>query len=146
MNILIGNDHGAIEIKKRLSEYLKNAGHHVDNLGVDTSESVDYPDIAKSVCKHFLQGGYDFAILACGTGIGISIAANKINGIRAALLHDSYSAKMAKAHNNANVVVFGGRINYQEDVCKILKNYMDSDFEGGRHLSRINKINILENR
>ena len=145
MKILIGNDHGAIQTKNRLSEYLKKLGHHVDNMGVDTADSVDYPDIAKSVCNRFLQGGYDFAILACGTGIGISIAANKIKGIRAALLHDSFSAKMAKCHNDANVVVFGGRISYQEDICDILKSYMESDFEGGRHINRINKITSMEN-
>ena len=144
MNIIIGNDHGAVKIKNEIILYLESKGYKVENMGVDSDKSVDYPDIAKATCKKFLKGKYDFGILACGTGIGISIAANKVKGIRAALLHNSFGAQMAKEHNNANFIVFGGRIKYSEKIEDILENYICASFSGERHQKRIDKISALE--
>lgn len=146
MKILIGNDHGAIALKNRLIEFLKTRNIDFNNIGVDTEESVDYPDIAEKGCKEFLKGSYDFGILACGTGIGISIAANKVKGIRAALPQNCFAAEMAKEHNNANFIVFGGRIDYNEPVEKILEAFIDASFGGDRHQRRIDKIMSLENK
>ncbi len=140
----MANDHGALDLAKKFLEHLKKRNIEVSYLGVADSKSVDYPDKAAECAAEYFKGGYDFGILLCGTGIGISIAANKIKGVRCALLHDSYSARMAKAHNNANMIAFGGRIEYSEDPVKILDAYIDAEFEGGRHQNRIDKISALE--
>lgn len=144
MKCVIANDHGAVELAKRIIDHLKERGAEVTYLGIDREESVDYPDKAKECALEYLKGGYDFGIVLCGTGIGISIAANKVKGIRCALVMDSYSAEMAKRHNNANMLAFGGRVEYKEDPLKILDAYMDAEFEGGRHQRRIDKITELE--
>lgn len=144
MKIIIGNDHGALELKQQLMTHLKAEGHQITDIGVNESTSVDYPDIAEKACADYLNGDFDFGILLCGTGIGISIAANKINGIRAALPQNSYAAEMAKEHNNANFIVFGGRIDYGEPVTDILDTYIKTAFGGERHQRRINKITDLE--
>lgn len=141
----MANDHGAIELAKKLKAHLEERGIEVNYLGTDKNESVDYPDKAVECAKEYLKGGYDFSIVLCGTGIGISIAANKIKGIRCALVMDSYSAEMSKRHNNANMLSFGGRVEYKEDPVKILDAYIDASFEGGRHQKRIDKITALEN-
>lgn len=141
----MANDHGAIELAKKLKAHLEERGIEVNYLGTDKNESVDYPDKAAECAKEYLKGGYDFSIVLCGTGIGISIAANKIKGIRCALVMDSYSAEMSKRHNNANMLSFGGRVEYKEDPVKILDAYIDATFEGGRHQKRIDKITALEN-
>lgn len=141
----MANDHGAIELAKKLKAHLEERGIEVNYLGTDKNESVDYPDKAAECAKEYLKGGYDFSIVLCGTGIGISIAANKIKGIRCALVMDSYSAEMSKRHNNANMLSFGGRVEYKEDPVKILDAYIDASFEGGRHQKRIDKITALEN-
>lgn len=140
MKILIANDHGAVELKTSLFEALIKEGHEVINLGVDTNDSVDYPDIAKKAAHKFLEGGYDFGILCCGTGIGIGIAANKVVGIRCAEVFDKYTAEMSKRHNNANFLSFGGRVKYSDDVIDLIKAYMGASFEGGRHADRLKKI------
>ena len=145
MKIAIGNDHAATDMKNEIMEYLSGKGYEMINVGTDGHESVDYPDQAEKCAKEFLKGGYDFALVLCGTGIGISIAANKIKGIRCALVQDSYSAEMAKRHNNANMLSFGGRIEYKEEPEKILDAFIDAEFEGGRHQRRIDKITALEN-
>ena len=144
MKCVVANDHGAVELAKKMVEHLMARGIEVNYLGTDREESVDYPDQAEKCAKEFLKGGYDFSIVLCGTGIGISIAANKIKGIRCALVQDSYSAEMAKRHNNANMLSFGGRIEYKEDPLKILDAFIDAQFEGGRHQRRIDKITALE--
>ncbi len=148
MKIIIGNDHGAVELKERLIEFLEKEGHQIINMGVNSTDSVDYPDIAEAVCQRFLQEqeNFDFGILACGTGIGISISANKVNGIRAALPQNSYAAAMAKEHNNANFIVFGGRIEYSEPIEVMLKAYMNADFGGDRHQRRIDKMMKIETK
>ena len=142
--ILIANDHGAIDLKKSVFTHLVSLGHQVSNLGVDDVGSVDYPDIAERACAEFLKGGYDFGILMCGTGIGISIAANKINGIRCALPQNVFAAEMARAHNNANFLAFGGRIDYPNTVTEMIEKFISTSFEGGRHQSRVDKIMHIE--
>jgi ribose 5-phosphate isomerase B len=144
MRIVIANDHGAVALKKNILEYLEKNNHTVVNLGVDDENSCDYPDMALLAANEFKKGGYDFGILMCGTGIGISIAANKIDGIRCAVPQNIFAAKMARAHNNANFIAFGGRIIYPEPVTEMIDAFIDSEFEGGRHQVRVDKIMALE--
>ena len=144
MNVVIANDHGAVELKKQIVAWLESAGHRVKNLGIDEETRVDYPDMAAVACAEFKRGEYDFGILLCGTGIGISMSANKINGIRCALVHDRFTAEMARAHNDANFIALGGRVAYTIPVVEIIAAFIDARFEGGRHLQRINKIHDLE--
>jgi ribose 5-phosphate isomerase B len=145
MRIIIANDHGAVTLKKEIVAWLEAAGHVVRNLGVDSGESVDYPDRAAEAAAAYLKGGWDFGILLCGTGIGISIAANKIDGIRCALVHDPFTARLAKEHNDANFIALGGRVTYAMPVGDILAAFIDARFEGGgRHSERVRKIAALE--
>lgn len=140
MKVVIGNDHAGVEFKNQLKEYIESKGIEVINIGVDTLDSVDYPDIAKSVCKKVLDNEADFGVLICGTGIGISIAANKVEGIRAALVHNEVTARLSKQHNNANVIVFGARVLGIEVAKSSFDSYLEAKFEGGRHQNRVNKI------
>lgn len=142
--VVVANDHGAVELAQRLIEHLKERGYEVTYLGTDKNESVDYPDKAKEACQEYLKGGYEFGIVLCGTGIGISISANKIKGIRCSLLTDCYSAEMTKRHNNPNFIAFGGRVDYKDDPVKMLDSFIDAKFEGGRHQKRIDKMMALE--
>lgn len=143
--IVIAGDHGALELKDTLVTFLKKKYFSVNDLGTFGSSSVDYPDMAKAACDEFNKGGYEFGILLCGTGIGISIAANKIKGIRCALVHDLFTAEMAKAHNNANFIAFGGRVRYDVPVTEMIEKFISTSYEAGRHEARIAKINALEN-
>ena len=133
-------------LKKEVLSYLHAKGCAVTNLGVDTDGSVDYPDMAEKAADEYLKGGYDFGILLCGTGIGISIAANKIKGIRCALIQNLFAAEMAKAHNNANFIAFGGRIVYEDSVPDMIDTFISTEFLGGRHSVRVDKISALEER
>ncbi len=142
---VIANDHGAVDVKNLIADHLASRGYDVVNLGVDDQQSVDYPDMANRGAKEFFKGGYELLILCCGTGIGISIAANKIHGIRCALPQDTFAARMAKEHNNANCLAFGGRISYKEPVTDMIDAFIDSEFEGGRHASRVEKMMKLQN-
>lgn len=142
MKIAIGNDHAAVGMKQQISTYLESLGHHVINVGVDKEDSVDYPDYAKEVAN-LVNIDADFGILMCGTGIGMSIAANKFKGIRAALVYDTNTAQLAKAHNDANVITLGARTQTVESAIKIIKAYMDTSFEE-RHQTRIDKITNSE--
>lgn len=144
--IVIAGDHGAVDLKERIVAYLQKKNFEVTDLGTKGGESVDYPDMAAAACDAFLKGGYEFGILLCGTGIGVSIAANKIAGIRCALVCDLFSAEMARAHNNANFIAFGGRMRYAAPVEEMIGKFLDTTFEGGRHERRIAKIAALENR
>jgi ribose 5-phosphate isomerase B len=146
MRIVIANDHPAVAMKKEIAAWLKSRGHEVVNLGVDVEDRVDYPDMAAAACAEYKKGGYDFGILICGTGIGISIAANKIDGIRCALVHDAFTARMAKAHNDANFIALGARVEHAIPPTDIVAAYMDASFEGGRHADRVRKIGELEGR
>ena len=146
MRIVVANDHGAVALKKDLLSWLKSQGHEVVNLGVDVEDRVDYPDMAVAACAEYKKGGYDFGILLCGTGIGISIAANKIPGIRCALVQDLFTASMAKEHNNANFIAFGGRVEYSTPPTEILAAFMGAKFQGGRHAERVAKMMELDKK
>ena len=142
MKVAIGADHGGFDAKEKLVTYLKNKGYAVADMGTNSSESVDYPDFSEKVCQEILQQKADFGVLICGTGIGISIAANRHVGIRAALLYNDETAALARQHNNANIAVFGGRMMSVEDMKKRLDIFLNTGFEGGRHLRRIEKIDV----
>ena len=142
--IVIGCDHGGFELKQTIIGYLTSIGEGVTDCGTYNTDSVDYPDIAEKTCKRFLDGGYDFGILICGTGIGISMAANKIDGIRCALCGTEYAAEMTKRHNNANFLALGGRVTGPELAISIVKAYMNAEFEGGRHKTRVDMFMALE--
>lgn len=142
----IGNDHGGYELKMHIKKLLESKGIEVKDFGIHNTDSVDYPDIAIPVCESVVSGECECAILVCGTGIGMSIAANKINGIRAAHVTDSFSARMTKMHNNANVICLGGRITGPEIASDIVEAYLNATFEGGRHANRVNKVMALENK
>ena len=144
MRIVIANDHGAVDRKKEILEWLGSRGHEILNLGVDIEERVDYPDKAREAVEAWRTKGYDLGILLCGTGIGISIAANKLPGIRCALVHDSYTARMAREHNDANFLALGGRVELTEPVGDILQAFLGARYEGGRHAGRLEKIAALE--
>ena len=140
----IGCDHGGYELKEFIKNLLVERGIEVKDFGIHDTNSVDYPDIAKPVCESVVSGECECGILVCGTGIGMSIAANQIKGIRAAHVTDSYSAKMTKEHNNANVICLGERITGVEIAKEIVNAYLDAEFAGGRHEARVNKIMDLE--
>ncbi len=144
MKIVIGNDHGALELKNRIAAFLKVKGYSICDMGVNSDDSVDYPDIALKTCLEYKSGDYDLGILLCGTGIGISIAANKIKGIRCALIHDLFTAEMAKMHNNANFIAFGGRIKYSVKTEEMITKFIETEFGGDRHRKRVSKIMKLD--
>ncbi|MBQ3038727.1 MAG: ribose 5-phosphate isomerase B [Clostridia bacterium] len=142
--IAIGSDHGGFELKTHIINHLKEKGLEIKDFGCYDENSVDYPDIAQAVAASITGGECENGILICGTGIGISIAANKINGIRAAHCHDVYSAEMTKRHNNANIICMGGRVVGRELAFMIVDAWLGAEFEGGRHQNRIDKIHALE--
>jgi ribose 5-phosphate isomerase B len=146
MKIAIGSDHGGLALKESVIAFLRGRGVDVLDQGTDTDTSVDYPDFGEKVARAVADGTVDSGIVICGTGIGISIAANKILGIRAALVTDAFMARMAKEHNNANVLALGGRVLTPEKGCELVAAWLDATFEGGRHQLRLDKIAALEKR
>ncbi|MBR0260758.1 MAG: ribose 5-phosphate isomerase B [Selenomonadaceae bacterium] len=147
MKITIGSDHGAVELKEEVKNVLAEfEGVEVKDVGTFTTDSVDYPDIAEKVCADIVSGESERGIVLCGTGIGISIAANKIKGIRCALCHDVFSAKKSREHNNANVLAMGGRVIGFGPAGEIVRAWMTTEFGGDRHERRVNKIMALENK
>ena len=147
MKITIGSDHGAVELKEEVKMVLHEFEDvRVTDVGTFGTESVDYPDIAEKVCADVVSGKADRGIVLCGTGIGISIAANKIDGIRAALCGDVYSAIMSRKHNDANVLAMGGRVTGIGPAGEIVRAWVCTEFEGGRHARRVDKIMALEQK
>lgn len=144
MKYIIGNDHGGIDLVDIVEEKLLELGHEVEKVGTFTKESCDYSDFAKIACEKVLNKEADFAVLICGTGIGMSLAANKFKGIRAACVSETYSAKMSRAHNNSNVLCIGSRVIGSEVAKMIVEIFATTEFEGGRHLKRVNKIKEIE--
>lgn len=144
MKIAIASDHGGIELKSVLINHLQERTIEVIDCGTYTKESCDYPDYAEKACRKIQQGDTDLAVLVCGTGLGMSIAANKMKGIRAAVCGEDFSAHYARAHNNANVLCLGARVTGPGLAVLILDTFLDSSFEGGRHERRVNKIMALE--
>ena len=145
MKITIGSDHGAVQLKEEVKMVLKEYGDvEVKDVGTFGTDAVDYPDVAEKVCGDVVSGNADRGIVLCGTGIGISIAANKIKGIRCALCNDVFSAKMSRQHNDANVLAMGGRVLGFGPAGEIVRAFVEGKFEGGRHERRVNKIMALE--
>ena len=145
MKITIGSDHGAVELKEEVKKVLAEFPDiEVKDVGTFGTDSVDYPDIAEKVCADVTSGESDRGIVLCGTGIGISIASNKIDGIRCALCGDVYSAKMSREHNDANVLAMGGRVTGFGPAGEIVRVWVTTEFTGGRHARRVGKIMALE--
>ncbi|HCB92747.1 MAG TPA: ribose 5-phosphate isomerase B [Selenomonas sp.] len=147
MKITIGSDHGAVDLKEEIKLVLKEMGDvEVKDVGTFGTDSVDYPDIAEKVCADVVSGAADRGIVLCGTGIGISIASNKIKGIRCALCTDVYSARMSREHNDANVLAMGGRVTGFGPAGEIVRVWVKTEFTGGRHGRRVGKIMALEEK
>lgn len=143
--ITIGNDHGAVELKDILVSFLKDKSYDVFDCGVSCGETTDYPDIAAKVAYEIIHKKAARGILLCGSGVGISIAANRFPLIRAALCHDEYTARMSRLHNDANVLIMGGRTTGIETAKGITEVWLNTEFEGGRHKSRIDKLDEIAN-
>ena len=146
MRIGIGNDHSALELKAEIIEFLKEKGHEVVDFGTDSSESCDYPKYGEAVGRAGVAKEVDCGILICGTGLGISLAANKVKGVRAAVCSEPFTAKMSRAHNNCNVLAFGARVVGAELAKMIVDVWLNTEFEGGRHQRRVDMIMEIEER
>jgi len=146
MRIAIGSDHAGFPMKEIIKEYLRSLGHEVLDMGTHSAQSVNYAEFAERVAREVASGKAQRGILICGTGIGMSIAANKVEGVRAALVHSEYTAKMAAMHNNANIITFGGRVEGPEEAKRFVKIWLETPFEGGRHNKRLEKIIEMEEK
>ena len=145
MKIGIGNDHAAVDMKQEVVEFLEEKGYEVVNFGTDTKESCHYPEYGRKVAEAVAAKEVDLGILICGTGVGISLAANKVKGIRAVVCSEPYSAKLSRQHNNTNVLAFGARVIGIELAKMIIEEWLDAEFMGGRHQDRIDMIMEIEN-
>ena len=143
MRIAIGCDHRGLTLKQYIIKLLTEAGHSCNDFGCYTTDPVDYPDIAKKVAEAVVNNDYEYGILICYTGIGMSIAANKVKGIRAALCHNASSARRARQHNDANILCLSAE-NENSPISEIINDFLSSEFEGGRHLRRLNKVRDME--
>lgn len=146
MRIGIGNDHAALEMKNQVMEYLEEKGYEVVNYGTNTPESCNYPEFGEKVGRAVVSGEVDCGILICGTGVGISLAANKVKGVRAVVCSEPYSAKLSKQHNNTNILAFGARVVGIELAKMIIDEWLGAEFEGGRHQTRVDMIMAIENK
>ena len=144
MKLAIGNDHVAVEMKKEIREYLEGKGYEVINVGTDSSERFNYPVSGYKVARMVADGEVDGGILICGTGVGISLSANKVHGIRACVCSDPYTAKLSKQHNNTNIIAFGARVIGIETAKMIVDEWLNAKYEGGRHQNRIDMIKEIE--
>ena len=144
MKIAIGSDHRGVDTKRRLAANLRAMGHEVADLGVDGTESVDYPDYAYAVGKLVGAGQAERGVLICGTSLGMCIAANKVHGVRAASCHDNFPAEMSRRHNDANVLCLSADLIGEELIDRIVRVWMETPFEGGRHARRVEKITKIE--
>ena len=144
--LVIGSDHGGLNLKTALKSYLNRRGIEIKDAGTDNADSVDYPHFGLKVAETVASGAADLGILVCGTGIGMSIAANKVPGIRAALVTDVFMARMAREHNNANILVLGGRVLDEQKACDLVGAWLDAAFEGGRHQGRLDLVTEIEKK
>lgn len=142
--IVVGSDHGGLELKEAIKVFLRERNISFEDCGTDNGNSVDYPDFGIKVARKVSSGEAEKGILFCGTGIGMSIVANKFPGVRAALATDSFMAQMAKEHNNANILVLGGRVLDKEIAREMVGVWLDATYEGGRHQNRLDKIAAIE--
>ena len=144
MKIIIGSDHGGFELKEDLKAFLSELHVDVTDVGTHSEASVDYPDYGREVARRVSTGEFERGILICGTGIGMSMVANRFRGVRAALVHDLYTARLSRAHNDANLLVLGGRTMGKGLAREILRVWLETPFEGGRHARRVEKIQALD--
>lgn len=144
MKIALGSDHGGLELKNTIIEYLNEKGIELKDFGTYTKDSCNYPKYGEIVAEAVATGEYELGILVCGTGLGISLAANKVKGIRAACVSDVFSAKMSRAHNNANILSLGERVVGKGLALEIVENWLNTEFEGGRHQTRVDLITDIE--
>ena len=144
MKIVIANDHVALDMKKIIIEHLKSRGHEILNIGTDKNEPCEYPVYGKKAAEMVVKGEACLGILICGSGVGISIAANKIKGVRAVVCSEPYSAMISKQHNNTNILCFGARVIGSELAKMIVDAWLDAEFEGGRHAQRVEMIKAME--
>ena len=144
MRLAIGNDHTSVEMKKEIKEYLEGKGYEVINVGTDSTERCHYPVSGYKVARMVADGEVDGGILICGTGVGISLSANKVHGIRACVCSDPYTAKLSKQHNNTNIIAFGARVIGVETAKMICDEWLNAEYEGGRHQIRIDMIKEIE--
>lgn len=144
--IAIGSDHGGYELKEAIKQHLEERGIAYRDFGTNSTASCDYPDYAAATCHAVTDGSCELAILCCGTGVGMSMCANKIKGIRACCCSDTFSAEFTRRHNNANALCLGGRVVGAGLACQIVDAFLDNSFEGGRHQNRIDKMMALENQ
>ena len=142
--IALASDHGGLQLKEAVKQLLRERGIPFEDCGTDNGESVDYPDFGEKVARKVASGAVLKGILFCGTGIGMSIVANKFPHVRAALVTDTFMARMAKEHNNANILVLGGRVIDENEAREMVATWLDAVFEGGRHQGRLDKIALLE--
>jgi ribose 5-phosphate isomerase B len=142
--IVLGADHAGFQLKETLKKRLQSAGYPIDDVGTLSEESVDYPDFAAGAARRVAAGQNDLGIVVCGTGIGVTIAANKVPGIRAALISDPATARLAREHNDANVLALAGRALSSDDAFAIVREFLAAEFAGGRHQRRIDKITQLD--
>ena len=144
MKIAIGNDHVAVEMKNQITEYLISLGHEVINFGTDSTDRCDYPVYGEAVARAVANGEAERGITICGTGVGISLAANRVKGIRAVVCSEPYSAALSREHNNTNVLAFGARVVGIELAKLIVKSWLDAEFEGGRHANRVKMLDEIK--
>lgn len=144
MKIAIGNDHAAVAMKNHIVKHLEDKGYEMVNFGTDTNDSCDYPVYGEKVARAVASGECELGILICGTGIGISLAANKVKGIRAAVCSESYSARLTRQHNNANIIAFGARVVGEAVAEEIVDEFLNAKYEGGRHQRRVDMISEIE--
>ena len=142
--IVIGCDHGGVELKNEIIAHLTKRGVEVTDVGTYTTDSCNYPDYARALCAKIQSGEFERGILVCGTGIGMSMAANKHKGIRAAVCSDTFSARLTREHNDANVLCFGARVVGMGLAFDLVDNFIDADFEGGKHQTRVDMITAIE--
>ncbi len=146
MRIAIGSDHVGYGLKMEIIDYLRAQGHEVTDFGADSAKRCDYPVYGEAVARGIVAKENELGVLICGTGIGISLAANKVHGIRAAVVSESYSADMARRHNNANIIAFGARVVGSAVAQQILDAFLNAEYEGGRHQNRVDMISDIEAR
>jgi ribose 5-phosphate isomerase B len=146
MRVALGADHAGFELKNALKRVLDELGIAYDDLGTNSLSSVDYPDLAKAVADGVADGRFARGILVCGSGIGMSIAANKVTGIRAAVIGDVESAKLSRQHNDANIIALGARLTPEDRAADIVRVFLQTEFDGGRHAARVGKIREMERR
>ncbi len=145
MKIVIANDHAAVELKQEIASFIEELGHEVVNIGTDSHDSCDYPEYGKKAADMVASGQADLGVLICGTGVGISLAANKVKGIRCGVCSEATTARLIRQHNNANMIAFGARIVGSELAKDIVQAFLSAEFMGGRHATRVDMISALEN-